>query len=446
MMASTGFESTARRRVDNLCSHLIPGVGTHEPLSITTNCTAAMGSAFQNIPLAPDDPILGVTVAFNNDPDPTKVNLGVGAYRTNDGKPLVLQAVRKAEQAILNDSSMNKEYLPIAGFAPFTDVTARLILGDTSAAIREKRVATVQALSGTGALRLAAEFIAQHYHTPHVLIPDPTWGNHNKIFPLGGCKISHYRYFDKATKGLDMKGLLADLEAAPNGAVLLLHACAHNPTGVDPTEEQWAAIADLCERKKFFAFFDSAYQGFASGSLDRDAFSVRLFVSRGLEVMVAQSYAKNMGLYGERVGALNVVCADADVAKRVESQLKMVIRPMYSNPPKHGAAIAARILTDKSLFAEWQVELKGMSERIIAMRQALVDALKKRGTPGNWDHVVKQIGMFTFTGLNKNQVQYMRDNYHIYMTADGRISVAGINSSNVDHLANAINAAVLNVK
>jgi aspartate aminotransferase len=382
-------------------------------------------------------------VAYNKDPSPLKVNLGVGAYRTEEGKPLVLDVVRRAEQQLVADRSRNKEYQPITGNAQFNKLSAKLILGANSAAIAENRVATVQALSGTGALRVGAEFLARHYAKPIIYLPVPTWGNHNKIFPLGGVPQKPYRYYDPNTRGLDYKGMIEDLEAAPDGAVILLHACAHNPTGVDPTEEQWEGIRKVIRSKQQLPFFDCAYQGFASGSLDKDAHAVRSFVADGGECLVAQSYAKNMGLYGERVGALSIVCKSAPVASRVDSQLKMVIRPMYSSPPAHGAAIAAAILADRRLFEEWTVELKGMAERIISMRHQLYDALQARGTPGDWSHVLKQIGMFTFTGLNNDQVRFMTREYHIYMTLDGRISMAGLSSKTVPHLADAMHAAVV---
>ncbi|XP_048227947.1 aspartate aminotransferase, cytoplasmic [Ricinus communis] len=402
----------------------------------------ASASVFGNVVQAPEDPILGVTVAYNKDTSPNKLNLGVGAYRTEEGKPLVLNVVREAEQMLVNDPSRIKEYLPIVGLADFNKLSAKLILGADSPAVQENRVATVQCLSGTGSLRVGGEFLARHYHQLTIYIPQPTWGNHPKIFTLAGLSVKTYRYYDPATRRLDFQGLLEDLGAAPAGSVVLLHACAHNPTGVDPTTEQWEQIRQLIRSKAFLPFFDSAYQGFASGSLDADAQPVRMFVADGGECLVAQSYAKNMGLYGERVGALSIVCKTADVASRVESQLKLVIRPMYSNPPIHGASIVATILKDRDMYNEWTVELKAMADRIISMRQKLFDALSARGTPGDWSHIIKQIGMFTFTGLNSEQVAFMTKEYHIYMTADGRISMAGLSSKTVPHLADAIHAAV----
>lgn len=405
----------------------------------------SVDSVFSNVVQAPEDPILGVTVAYNKDQSPVKLNLGVGAYRTEEGKPLVLNVVRRAEQLLVNDQSRVKEYLPIVGLAEFNKLSAKLIFGAESPAIQENRVATVQGLSGTGSLRVGGEFLAKHHHQHTIYIPNPTWGNHTKIFAIAGLSVKTYRYYDPATRGLNFQGLLEDLGNAPSGAIVLLHACAHNPTGVDPTLEQWEQIRQLIRSKGLLPFFDSAYQGFASGSLDADAQPIRMFVADGGECLAAQSYAKNMGLYGERVGALSIVCKRADVASKVESQLKLVIRPMYSNPPIHGASLVATILKDKDLYNEWTIELKAMADRIITMRQKLFDALVARGTPGDWSHIIKQIGMFTFTGLNTEQVAFMTKEYHIYMTSDGRISMAGLSTRTVPHLADAIHAAVTRI-
>ncbi|CAL9050435.1 unnamed protein product [Musa banksii] len=421
-------------------------MASQNPIAPSPGAGIYGGSVFANVVQAPEDPILGVTVAYNKDPSPVKVNLGVGAYRTEEGKPLVLNVVRRAEQLLVNDPSRVKEYLPITGLADFNKLSAKLIFGADSPAIQEIRVATVQCLSGTGSLRVGGEFLARHYHERTIYIPQPTWGNHPKVFTLAGLSVKTYRYYDPTTRGLNFEGLLADLSAAPPGAIVLLHACAHNPTGVDPTLDQWEQIRLLMRSKGLLPFFDSAYQGFASGNLDADAQSVRMFVADGGECLTAQSYAKNMGLYGERVGALSIVCKSADVATRVESQLKLVIRPMYSNPPIHGASIVATILKDRELYHEWTIELKAMADRIINMRQQLFDALRARGTPGDWSHIIKQIGMFTFTGLNTEQVTFMTKEYHIYMTSDGRISMAGLSSKTVPHLVDAIHAAVTRMK
>ncbi|KAK3024271.1 hypothetical protein RJ639_043965 [Escallonia herrerae] len=379
-----GSCSPADRRLSALARHL-KGSSASAAMDHRTTLSAsptsgfdAAGSVFGHLARAPEDPILGVTVAYNKDPSPVKLNLGVGAYRTEEGKPLVLNVVRRAEQTLVNDSSRIKEYLPIVGLADFNKLSAKLIFGADSPAIQENRVTTVQCLSGTGSLRVGAEFLAKHYHQRTIYIPMPTWGNHPKVFTLAGLSVKTYRYYDPATRGLNFRGLLEDLGSAPSGAIVLLHACAHNPTGVDPTLGQWAQIKLLMRSKGLLPFFDSAYQGFASGNLDEDAQSVRMFVADGGECLVAQSYAKNMGLYGERVGALSIVCKTADVASRVESQLKLVIRPMYSNPPIHGASIVATILKDRNMFHDWTIELKVMADRIISMRQQLFDALSSR--------------------------------------------------------------------
>lgn len=440
--------SSTDRRIAILARHIEAPSSASSSMdsgSLYPSPTSAAGSVFSHVVQAPEDPILGVTVAYNKDPSPVKLNLGVGAYRTEEGNPLVLNVVRRAEQQLVNDRSRVKEYLPIIGLADFNKLSAKLILGADSPAIRENRVTTVQCLSGTGSLRVGAEFLAGHYHQHTIYIPQPTWGNHPKVFTLAGLTVKSYRYYDPSTRGLNFQGLLEDLGSAPSGAIVLLHACAHNPTGVDPTPQQWEEIRQLMRSKALLPFFDSAYQGFASGSLDSDAQSVRMFVADGGECLVAQSYAKNLGLYGERVGALSIVCRAADVASRVESQLKLVIRPMYSNPPIHGASIVATILRDGNMFHEWTIELKGMADRIINMRQKLFNALRERGTPGDWSHIIKQIGMFTFTGLNPEQVAFMRKEYHIYMTSDGRISMAGLSTRTVPHLADAIHAAVTRV-
>ncbi|PNW78716.1 hypothetical protein CHLRE_09g387726v5 [Chlamydomonas reinhardtii] len=407
------------------------------------------GSTWEHVQQAPPDPIIGVNDSYRADTDPRKLNLGVGAYRTEEGKPYVLRAVREAEAALAADPAANKEYLPIAGLPEFNRLSRELALGPSHPAIRDGRVATVQALSGTGALRVGAEFLAQHLPPgqPRVVyLPNPTWGNHKTIFGRAGMQVREYRYFDAKTRGLDFAGMCADLSAAPPGAVLLLHACAHNPTGVDPSPEQWRQLLALTQERKLLPFFDSAYQGFASGDLDADAASVRLFASAPgpQEMVLAQSFAKNMGLYGERAGALSVVCKSKEVAGRVESQLKLVIRPMYSNPPMHGAAIAARVMADPRLNALWKEELAGMAHRIKAMRQALYGQLVARQLPGDWSFVLKQIGMFSYTGLSKAQCEVLTRKWHIHLTMDGRISMAGLSAASCPYLAEAIADVVTN--
>ncbi|WIA22860.1 hypothetical protein OEZ85_001247 [Tetradesmus obliquus] len=407
-------------------------------------CAEQQGSVWAGVPQAPPDGILGITEAFKADGDSRKLNLGVGAYRTEEGQPLVLSAVRQAEQRLVADGSRNKEYQPMGGDATFCQLSRRLAFGAECPASAAGRIATVQTLSGTGALRVGAEFLKKHYAVKVVYLPDPTWANHGNIFGnAAGLELRKYRYFDSQTRGLDYQGLLSDLGAAPEGAVVVLHACAHNPTGVDPTPEQWQGILRVVQQRRLLPFFDSAYQGFASGDLDKDAAALRMFTSAGLELLLAQSYAKNMGLYGERVGAISVVSHCADAAKRVHSQLCAVVRPMYSSPPIHGAAIVVKVLSDPQLFGLWRQELAGMSRRIQAMRTALKQALIEVRCPGNWDHITAQIGMFSYTGLTKAQCQNMTNKWHVYMTMDGRISMAGLSGARARYMAEAIKDSVL---
>ncbi|EFN51704.1 hypothetical protein CHLNCDRAFT_59799 [Chlorella variabilis] len=402
-------------------------------------------SRFLEVPQAPPDAILGISEAFKADNSPQKMNLGVGAYRDEEGKPVVLGAVREAERRVLEDPTENKEYLGMGGIPEFCRLSARMAFGEGSAALREGRNATIQGLSGTGCLRVGGEFLSRFYPGPKiVLIPTPSWANHRAIFERCGMQVQQYRYYKADTRGLDFEGMIEDIKAAPEGAILLLHACAHNPTGVDPTPEQWQGILDAALAKKLLVFFDSAYQGFASGDLDRDGYSIRLFCDAGLELLLAQSFAKNMGLYGERVGALTVIVGDSAAAKKVESQLKITARQMYSNPPRHGASIATRILADPQLYAQWKVELKGMADRILTMRQQLYQALQEVGAPGDWGHILRQIGMFSYTGLTKAQVENMTNKWHVYMTFDGRISMAGLSSSKCGYLAQAMKDSVEN--
>ncbi|DBA00513.1 TPA: hypothetical protein N0F65_006417 [Lagenidium giganteum] len=411
--------------------------------------TASSGHWLQNVPMGPPDPILGLTERFNKDPDPRKVSLGVGAYRDDNGKPYVLPSVLEAEKRIMA-AGKNKEYAGIAGMKDFVDLSLKFAYGDDSQALREKRVTGVQTISGTGGCRLAGEFFARFLGkgTP-IYMPNPTWGNHIPIMRDAGLEVRKYAYYEPASRGLDFSGLISDLQGAPDGSVFLLHACAHNPTGVDPTFEQWKEISDVMKAKKHIPFFDCAYQGFASGDANRDAAAVRHFVKEGHKLFLSQSYAKNFGLYGERVGALSVVTANEEEAQRVESQLKILIRPMYSNPPIHGSLIVSTILSDPALKKQWYDECKGMAERIISMRKSLREELegiekKNNVAKSDWRHITDQIGMFCYTGLTEAQVVRMIEKHHIYLTKDGRVSMAGVTSKNVDYLAESIAEVVQN--
>ncbi|RPD66312.1 aspartate aminotransferase [Lentinus tigrinus ALCF2SS1-7] len=397
------------------------------------------------VPLAPPDAIFQLTAAFKADTHPNKVNLGVGAYRDDNSKPWVLPVVKKAKEILAHDPNMDHEYLPITGLPEYTSAAARLVFGSDSPVITEERVTSVQTISGTGANHLGALFLSKFYHwnDKRVYVSDPTWVNHHQIFPLVGIPVSTYPYYDPQTIGLAFPAFLEALKKAAPRSVFLLHACAHNPTGVDPTREQWGQIADVMLEKGHYAFFDSAYQGFASGNLDNDAWAVREFVRRDVPLLVCQSFAKNAGLYGERIGALHVVSPSKEAATRIKSQLSVLARSEISNPPAHGARLVSLILNDPELFEEWKRDIKTMSGRIIEMRKELHRLLTEElKTPGNWDHIVNQIGMFSFTGISPTQSKALVEKAHIYLTSNGRISMAGLNSHNIRYFAESLDKAV----
>jgi len=394
-----------------------------------------------HVPKGPEDPILGVTLAFNKDTSPNKMNLGVGAYRDDNGKPYILPTVRKVTaelQKRLEEGKDDHEYLGIVGDPNFNKAAIKLALGDNSAHIAEKKVVTIQALSGTGALRVAGEFLNRFHPNKETFVPTPTWANHVPLFTDAGLSVSYYRYYDKARNGLDWKGLMTDITLVPRKSIILLHACAHNPTGQDPTLDQWKELEQYIKIKGHLVIFDCAYQGFASGDPERDVAAVRYFVERGHNIILCQSFAKNFGLYGQRIGAVSFLTSTPEEAINVESQLKILVRPMYSNPPKQGARIVSAILNSPDLSAEWRKEVKGMADRIISMRGRLVAGLKEAGSTRNWSHITDQIGMFCFSGLSAEQVDRLANEFHIYMTKNGRISMAGVTSHNVDYLAKAI--------
>ncbi|KAJ3826253.1 aspartate aminotransferase [Lentinula raphanica] len=401
---------------------------------------------WQNVPLAPPDSIFKLTAAYKADTYDKKVNLGVGAYRDDNDKPWVLPVVRKAEEIILNTPALDHEYLPITGLPEFTVAAAKLILGPDSRAIAEGRVTTVQTISGTGANHLGALFLSRFYSwtgNKEVYLSDPTWANHPAIFNNVGINPLYYPYYDPKTIGLNFDGFLSSLKSAPSGSVFLIHACAHNPTGVDPTREQWGKIAEIMLEKGHYGFFDCAYQGFASGDLDNDAWAVRFFVEKGVNMLVCQSFAKNAGLYGERVGALHIVSPSKEAAERVKSQLSVLQRSEISNPPTYGARIVTLILNDPALFEEWKRDISTMAGRIINMRKELHKILTEElHTPGNWDHIVNQIGMFSFTGINPEQSKALTEKAHIYLTTNGRISMTGLNHNNIRYFATSLDAAV----
>lgn len=390
--------------------------------------------------MGPPDAILGVTEAFKRDTNPKKINLGVGAYRDDNGKPHILPSVLKAEKRIY-ERVMDKEYAGIGGIPEFCKYSIKLALGDNDQAVAEGRNVTVQGISGTGSLRIGGAFLAGFFPGPKdIYLPTPSWGNHTPIFRHSGLNVKAYRYYKPSTCGLDFAGALEDINKIPEKSIILLHACAHNPTGVDPKPEQWAELSSLIKKRNLFPFFDMAYQGFASGDVDKDAFAVRYFLKEGHQIALAQSFAKNMGLYGERAGAFSLVCTNKDDADRTMSQIKILIRPMYSNPPIHGARVVAEILGDAALKAEWLQDVKAMADRIISVRTTLRQNLKDLGSQKNWQHITDQIGMFCFTGMTPEQSDRLVKDFSVYLTRDGRISMAGVTSKNVGYLAEAMHA------
>ncbi|KAF5865283.1 hypothetical protein ETB97_004491 [Aspergillus alliaceus] len=405
----------------------------------------------------PADEIFALNRAYANDNYPKKVSLGVGVYRTDDGKPWPLPVVREAEQRLLADDNLFRhEYTAIEGDIPFLELARDLMFGfdakDTSEKTKSTkgRIGSVQAVAGTGANHLGAVFLSHLMKPKNVWLSNPSWANHLTIWELAGVPRKTYPYYKAATRSFDYEGMMATLEAeAQQGDVILLHACAHNPTGLDPNKEQWKAIADLCERKKLFPFFDSAYQGFASGSADEDAWAVRYFLNEkpSMEMCVAQSFSKNFGLYGQRVGAFHYVLNDGSQNLRdiVVNNLCHFIRGEYSMGPTAGCSIVKKVLTDDELTTRWHEDLKVMSFRIRTMRKALYDELVRLETPGTWKHIIEQNGMFSYTGLTPSQVYALKDKYHIYLLKSGRASISGLSEKNVAYVAQAIDNVVRNV-
>jgi len=394
-------------------------------------------SYIADIPMGAPDAILGIADNFKKCTDPNKVNVCVGAYRDENGKPWILPSVKEAEKIMMDDPSENKEYASIAGDAAYVEQAVKFAYGQDADL---STMAAVQTLSGTGACRIGGEFLSKFFPVKKIYIPDPTWGNHIAIFEECGLEVVRYRYYNRATNGLNFDGMLEDLKAAPEGAVVLLHACAHNPTGCDPSKEEWKTISALIKEKNLQVFFDSAYQGFASGDAEADGFALRYFVEEGHNVMLAQSFAKNFGLYGERCGTLSFVTNNADEKERVISQLKRIIRPMYSSPPVHGSSIVRTVLTNEELTKQYYEECAFMANRIGSMRKLLVDELKNVGSTHDWSHITSQIGMFAYTGMNSDMCDQITSEYFIFLTRDGRVSLAGLNENNVAYVAKAIHS------
>lgn len=391
---------------------------------------------FDKIVAAPADPILGLTEEFKNDTRANKINLGVGIYKTNEGVTPVLKCVKKAEEIIFKNET-TKSYLPIVGTPEYGRLVRELLFGKDSEVIAHDRARTVQGPGGTGSLRIGADFLKQQNVTTKVWISDPTWANHFQVFGKAGIETAKYKYYDATTHGLDFEGMKASLKSANAGDAVLLHACCHNPTGIDPTPAQWEELAKLVAELKLIPFFDFAYQGFGNG-IEEDAFGVRTFLKYNQEVLIANSFSKNFGLYNERIGALTIVSADKETADRVFSQMKIAVRANFSNPPAHGANIVTTILSNPELRQMWEDEVKEMRDRIKEMRELFVAKLSALGVKADFSFISQQYGMFSFSGLTKEQVARLKEEFGIYIVGSGRISVAGITTSNIDPLCQAI--------
>ena len=393
-------------------------------------------SIFSTLDLAPPDPILGVTEAFNADTNPSKVNLGVGIYYDDNGKVPVLDCVRQAEQKIAA-TALPRSYLPIDGIQPYCRAVQQLVFGTEHEALRSGRVVTVQTLGGTGGLKVGADFLRSIDRQAEVWISDPSWENHRALFENAGFKVQAYPYYDSATHGLKFEAMLDTLRKLPAKTIVVLHACCHNPTGVDLTAEQWTRVIEVVAARGLIPFMDLAYQGFAEGA-DADAAAVRRISVACPVVFVASSFSKSLSLYGERVGTLSIVTSSTDEARRVLSQVKRIVRTNYSNPPTHGAQAAVAVLITPELRVVWEQELGQMRDRIKLMRNQLVDKVRALRADFDLSFVIRQRGMFSYSGLTKEQVQRLRSEYAVYVIDSGRICVAALNSKNIDHAAKAI--------
>jgi aromatic-amino-acid transaminase len=393
-------------------------------------------SLFTAVEMAPRDPILGLNEQFNADPNPAKVNLGVGVYYDDNGKLPLLQCVQAAEKQMM-EAPKARGYLPIDGIAAYDSAVKGMVFGGNSEPVKSGRVATVQCIGGTGGLKVGADFLKRLNPGAKVLISDPSWENHRALFTNAGFAVESYPYYDAATRGIDFAGMLAALNAAAAGTVVVLHACCHNPTGYDITAAQWDQVIAAVKANNLVAFLDMAYQGFGYG-LAEDGAVIGKFVAAGLNFFVSTSFSKSFSLYGERVGALSVVCASQEEAGRVLSQLKIVIRTNYSNPPIHGGTVVAMVLNTPELRALWEKELGEMRVRIKAMRQKLVDGLKAAGVKEDMGFITQQIGMFSYSGLSRDQMVRLRNEFGVYGLDTGRMCVAALNSKNIDYVCASI--------
>lgn len=395
---------------------------------------------FEHIQAAPADPILGLNDAYKNDSNPDKINLGVGVYKDEQGNTPILKAVKQAEERLLARET-TKSYLSIEGAPAYRSAVQTLLFGKDHQIITKQLAQTAHTPGGTGALRVAAEFIKKHLPEATIWVSNPTWANHQSVFQSVGLEVGSYAYYDADSKSLDFEAMLASLSQIPEGDVVLFHGCCHNPTGIDPTPEQWYQLAKLCSKQGFLPLFDFAYQGFGQG-LQEDAQGLRTFLEHVPEMLIASSFSKNFGLYNERVGALTILCETAEQAETAFTQVKRCIRTNYSNPPSHGSAVVAEILNDAELFTLWESEVKAMRTRIHEMRSLFVNTLRIKGVSQDFSFISQQQGMFSFSGLTPDQVAQLRKEFGIYIVGSGRISVAGMTHDNMEPLCNAI-AAIL---
>lgn len=393
-------------------------------------------SLFTPVEMAPRDPILGLNEAFNADPRKEKINLGVGIYFDEDGKIPLLKAVARAEE-FRQQAMAPRGYLPIEGIAAYDNAVQKLLFGQDSDVIQQQRVVTAQSIGGTGALKLGADFLKTLDTSGVIAISNPSWENHRALFTSAGYDVQDYRYYEPATNGLDFSGMLEDLQALPQSSIIVLHACCHNPTGVDLTLDNWHEIIKVIQTKQHIPFLDIAYQGFGQG-IEEDAAAVRLFAESGMAFFVSSSFSKSFSFYGERVGALSIVTHSTEEAQRVLSQVKRVIRTNYSNPPTHGATIVNMVLNNPELNALWQEELASMRKRIQQMRTLMVQQLKAKGAKKDFGFIIEQHGMFSYTGLTAAQVERLREEFAIYAVSTGRICVAALNMKNIDAVTDAI--------
>lgn len=395
---------------------------------------------FEQLEMAPADPILGLSTAFKTDPNPDKINLGVGVYQDASGQTPIFAAVKTAEERVLA-AEKSKSYLDIEGSPEYGAAVRTLLLNADHEILASKRAITVQSPGGTGALRIAGDFLARHFGDKPIWLSEPTWANHPKVFQAAGLQVETYPYFDAKTNGLDEEALVTALGQIPNGHIVLLHGCCHNPTGVDPSPQAWERIADLVAERQLLPLVDFAYQGLGDG-LSADAVGLKALCREGCELFIASSFSKNFGLYKERIGALTLVGTDADQTAKALSHLKIAVRTNYSNPPAHGSAIVSEILGDEALTSQWEQEVANMRERINGMRRELVAGLKAQGVDRDFSFIERQRGMFSFSGLAAEQVAALREKYAIYIVAGGRINVAGLTKANLDYFCAAV-ASVL---